>query len=183
MTLRRGRSECLIISVRIAKEAIDFYLQPTPVGGWENSITIRSTRAARIYELGARLPRISPTPILMVVARLGTSRVRTGTRTKKTGDGHLTASESMHTKSISCTSPNRWCIAASLPSTGNGRSSAISGRIAYPDFFLELTLFFSFVSTAEAKTSGSSRSVKVHTPPPVARGDRIASSGYPLAGS
>jgi putative tryptophan/tyrosine transport system substrate-binding protein len=72
----------------------------------------------------------------------------------------------MHAESISCTSPNRWCIAASLPSTGNGRSSAISGRIAYPDFFLELTLFFSFVSTAEAKTSGSSRSVKVHTPPP-----------------
>jgi uncharacterized protein len=30
-----------------SKEAIDFYLQPTPLGIWENSITIRSTRAAR----------------------------------------------------------------------------------------------------------------------------------------
>jgi hypothetical protein len=89
----RGRSKCLIISVRIANEAIDIYLQPTPGGVWENSVTIRSRRAARIYEPGAWLPRVSPTSILMVVARLGASRVRTGARAKKTGDGHLTAQQ------------------------------------------------------------------------------------------
>jgi putative tryptophan/tyrosine transport system substrate-binding protein len=51
---------------------------------------------------------------------------------------------------------------------------AIYPFIAYPDFVLELTLFFGFLGTAEAKTSGSSRwrdrpsrSVKVHTPRPV----------------
>jgi hypothetical protein len=41
---------------------------PTPAGVWENSVTIRSTRATRIYKPGAWLPRVSPTPILMVVA-------------------------------------------------------------------------------------------------------------------
>jgi glyoxylase-like metal-dependent hydrolase (beta-lactamase superfamily II) len=33
-----------------SKDAIDFYLQPTPPGIWENSVTIRSTRAARMYD-------------------------------------------------------------------------------------------------------------------------------------
>jgi uncharacterized protein len=51
-----------------SKEAIDFYLQPTPLGIWENSITIRSTRAARMYEPGIWVSRVSPTPLLMVVA-------------------------------------------------------------------------------------------------------------------
>jgi uncharacterized protein len=50
------------------KEAINFYLQPTPPGIWENSVTIRSTRAARMYEPGIWVPRVSPTPLLMVVA-------------------------------------------------------------------------------------------------------------------
>ena len=57
---------------------------------------------------------------------------------------------------------------------GRAKKCHISGLIAYPDFFLELTRFFGFVGTAEAKTSGSSRwrgrpsrSVKVHTPRPV----------------
>ena len=49
------------------KEAINFYLQPTPPGTWENSVTIRSTRAARMYEPGIWVPRVSPTPLLMVV--------------------------------------------------------------------------------------------------------------------
>jgi glyoxylase-like metal-dependent hydrolase (beta-lactamase superfamily II) len=35
-----------------SKDAIDFYLQPIPPGIWENSVTIRSTRAARMYEPG-----------------------------------------------------------------------------------------------------------------------------------
>ncbi len=51
-----------------SKDAIDFYLQPTPPGIWENSVTIRSTRAARMYEPGIWVPRVSPTPLLMVVA-------------------------------------------------------------------------------------------------------------------
>jgi uncharacterized protein len=51
-----------------SKEAIDFYLQPTPPGIWENSVTIRSTRAARMYEPGIWVSRVSPTPLLMVVA-------------------------------------------------------------------------------------------------------------------
>jgi fermentation-respiration switch protein FrsA (DUF1100 family) len=51
-----------------SKDAIDFYLQPIPAGIWENSITSRSTRAARMYEPGVWVPRVSPTPLLMVVA-------------------------------------------------------------------------------------------------------------------
>jgi fermentation-respiration switch protein FrsA (DUF1100 family) len=57
------------------KEAIDFYLQPTPPGIWENSVTIRSTRAARMYEPGIWVPRVSPTPLLMVVALSDTMTV------------------------------------------------------------------------------------------------------------
>ncbi|MEJ8810832.1 alpha/beta fold hydrolase [Variovorax ureilyticus] len=51
-----------------AKDAIDFYLQPVPEGAWENNVTVRSTRAARMYEPGHWIARVSPTPLLMVVA-------------------------------------------------------------------------------------------------------------------
>ncbi|MGW3633330.1 alpha/beta hydrolase [Streptomyces sp. NPDC005122] len=50
------------------QEAIDFYLQPMPDGVWENEVTVRSTRAARMYEPGIWVDRVSPTPLLMVVA-------------------------------------------------------------------------------------------------------------------
>ena len=50
------------------QEAIDFYLQPIPPGLWQNSVTVRSTRAARMYEPGAWVGRVSPTPLLMIVA-------------------------------------------------------------------------------------------------------------------
>ncbi|MEV6041215.1 alpha/beta hydrolase [Nonomuraea sp. NPDC052116] len=50
------------------KEAIDLYLQPLPPGAWENQVTLRSTRAARMYEPGAWISRVSPTPLLLVVA-------------------------------------------------------------------------------------------------------------------
>jgi hypothetical protein len=51
------------------KEAIDFYLQPLGEGTkWENAVTARSTRLARMYEPGAWVCRVSPTPLLMVVA-------------------------------------------------------------------------------------------------------------------
>ncbi len=52
-----------------SQDAIDFYLQPIPAGLWENAITLRSTRAARMYEPGLWISRISPTPLLLVVAR------------------------------------------------------------------------------------------------------------------
>ncbi|SCK32064.1 hypothetical protein VAR608DRAFT_2776 [Variovorax sp. HW608] len=51
-----------------ARDAIDFYLQPVPPGAWENNVTVRSTRAARMYEPGQWIARVSPTPLLMVVA-------------------------------------------------------------------------------------------------------------------
>ena len=51
-----------------ASDAIDFYLQPVPEGAWENNVTVRSTRAARMYEPGHWIARVSPTPLLMVVA-------------------------------------------------------------------------------------------------------------------
>jgi uncharacterized protein len=51
-----------------AKDAIEFYLQPIPEGVWENSVTIRSTRGARMYEPGTWISRVSPTPLLMIVA-------------------------------------------------------------------------------------------------------------------
>jgi len=52
-----------------SQDAIDFYLQPIPEGLWKNKVTLRSTRAARMYEPGAWVSRVSPTPLLMVVAR------------------------------------------------------------------------------------------------------------------
>lgn len=52
-----------------AQDAIDFYLQPLGEGArWENTVTIRSTRLARMYEPGVWVSRISPTPLLMIVA-------------------------------------------------------------------------------------------------------------------
>ncbi|HXD05901.1 MAG TPA: alpha/beta fold hydrolase [Burkholderiaceae bacterium] len=51
-----------------ARDAIDFYLQPVPAGAWENHVTVRSTRAARMYEPGQWIARVSPTPLMLVVA-------------------------------------------------------------------------------------------------------------------
>ena len=51
------------------QDAIDFYLQDLGEGArWENTVTIRSSRWARMYEPGAWAPRIGPKPLLMVVA-------------------------------------------------------------------------------------------------------------------
>jgi uncharacterized protein len=55
-----------------APEAIDFYRQPVPAGIWENTVTVRSARAARMYEPGVWIDRVSPTPLLMVVGRSDT---------------------------------------------------------------------------------------------------------------
>lgn len=50
------------------QDALAFYQQPVPDGTWDNSVTVRSTRAARMYEPGVWVSRVSPTPLLMVVA-------------------------------------------------------------------------------------------------------------------
>jgi hypothetical protein len=48
-------------------DAIEFYNQPVPEGAWDNVVTLRSTRAARMYEPGTWVSRVSPTPLLMIV--------------------------------------------------------------------------------------------------------------------
>jgi fermentation-respiration switch protein FrsA (DUF1100 family) len=50
-----------------APDAIAFYNQPASAGVWDNVVTLRSTRAARTYEPGTWISRVSPTPLLMVV--------------------------------------------------------------------------------------------------------------------
>ncbi|WP_222348600.1 alpha/beta hydrolase [Rhizobium leguminosarum] len=52
-----------------SQEAIDFYLQPMSAGYWNNEVTLRSTRAARMNEPSNWTSRVSPTPLLLVVAR------------------------------------------------------------------------------------------------------------------
>lgn len=49
-------------------DSVDFYIQPLPEGAWSNAVTLRSTLAARMYEPGIWVERISPTPLLMVIA-------------------------------------------------------------------------------------------------------------------
>jgi cephalosporin-C deacetylase-like acetyl esterase len=58
-----------------AQDAIDFYTMPVPDGAWQNTITVRSTRAARMYEPGAWIARVSPTPLLLIVALADTVTV------------------------------------------------------------------------------------------------------------
>ena len=50
-----------------APDAVAFYNQPVPEGTWENTVTVRSTRAARMYEPGQWISRVSPTPLLLIV--------------------------------------------------------------------------------------------------------------------
>jgi hypothetical protein len=51
-----------------SQDTIDFFHQPIPPGIWENEVTIQSTRRARMYEPGRWAGRVSPTPLLMIVA-------------------------------------------------------------------------------------------------------------------
>ena len=49
-------------------DAVAFYHQPVPEGAhWENQVTLRSSRAARMYEPGQWVSRVSPTPLLMII--------------------------------------------------------------------------------------------------------------------
>jgi fermentation-respiration switch protein FrsA (DUF1100 family) len=50
-----------------SQDAIAFYNQPAPEGVWQNIVTVRSTRAARMYEPGTWISRVSPTPLMMIV--------------------------------------------------------------------------------------------------------------------
>ncbi|GHH86205.1 hypothetical protein GCM10018793_57250 [Streptomyces sulfonofaciens] len=50
------------------REAVDFYLNWAPEDKWANEVTLQSNRRARAYEPGLWLPRIAPTPLLMLVA-------------------------------------------------------------------------------------------------------------------
>jgi uncharacterized protein len=49
-------------------DAVAFYNQPAPEGAWHNVMTVRSSLAARNYEPGAWVSRVSPTPLLMIAA-------------------------------------------------------------------------------------------------------------------
>ncbi|MFD9006162.1 alpha/beta hydrolase [Streptomyces sp. NPDC059582] len=49
-------------------DAIEFYLQAPAEDTWENRVTVRSTRWARMYEPGQLIQRVSPRPLLMIVA-------------------------------------------------------------------------------------------------------------------
>jgi len=49
-------------------DAIAFYQHEDARKTWSNDVTLRSTRAARAYEPGNWVARVSPTPLLMVVA-------------------------------------------------------------------------------------------------------------------
>ncbi|BCW73514.1 alpha/beta fold hydrolase [Arthrobacter sp. NicSoilB8] len=49
-------------------DAMSFYTQASAEDSWENEVTLRSTRAARSYEPGIWAPRVSPTPLLFLVA-------------------------------------------------------------------------------------------------------------------
>ncbi len=51
-----------------AGDAVSFYLRAVPDGLWENKVTVRSTRWFRMYAPGEFIERVSPTPLLMVVA-------------------------------------------------------------------------------------------------------------------
>jgi uncharacterized protein len=51
-----------------SQDAIDFLYQPIPPGIWENELTIQSTRRFRMYEPGRWAGRVSPTPLLMIIA-------------------------------------------------------------------------------------------------------------------
>ncbi|BBJ37857.1 hypothetical protein SSPO_005750 [Streptomyces antimycoticus] len=56
-----------------AQDAVDFYLQELPEGTrWDNSVTVRSTHKARMYEPGVLIDRVSPTPLLMIVGEQDT---------------------------------------------------------------------------------------------------------------
>jgi len=71
----RPRMQCVVssdpeqLAAYRAADSIEFYTQPSAAHVWQNSVTLRSTFMARMYEPGHWVARISPTPLLMVVAK------------------------------------------------------------------------------------------------------------------
>jgi uncharacterized protein len=57
------------IAVYTGEDEARFYLQPVPPGVWENKVTVRSTCWSRMYAPGQFVDRVSPTPLMMVVAK------------------------------------------------------------------------------------------------------------------
>lgn len=51
-----------------APDVVSFYLQPIPPGVWENQVTVRSIRLSRMYSPGDYIDRVSPTPLMLLVA-------------------------------------------------------------------------------------------------------------------
>ena len=51
------------------QESVDFYLQPIPEGIWENKVTLQSMQHFSMYDSGSWVPRVSPRPLLFVVAQ------------------------------------------------------------------------------------------------------------------
>ncbi|MET7690444.1 alpha/beta fold hydrolase [Streptomyces sp. NPDC005483] len=48
-------------------DAVRFYRDVVPPGRWNNTVTRRSSRAARLYEPGGWIARVSPKPLMMIV--------------------------------------------------------------------------------------------------------------------
>lgn len=65
-----------VVSTDLAQPAVyrspdahAFYVQVSPQPlNWDNTVTVRSSRAAAMYEPGQWVSRVSPTPLLMIVA-------------------------------------------------------------------------------------------------------------------
>ncbi|ARP80061.1 alpha/beta hydrolase [Bordetella genomosp. 8] len=50
-------------------DAVAFYTRDLCEARWSNTVTLRSTHAARMYEPGLWVGRVSPTPLMMIVAQ------------------------------------------------------------------------------------------------------------------
>jgi fermentation-respiration switch protein FrsA (DUF1100 family) len=68
LTQAIASSDPAVLATYRMADAVSFFHQSLPEGVWDNRMTVRSVRAAKIYEPGAWVTRISPTPLLMVVA-------------------------------------------------------------------------------------------------------------------
>ncbi|MEU1407930.1 CocE/NonD family hydrolase [Streptomyces sp. NPDC005728] len=88
-----------------AQDAVDFYLQELPEGTrWDNTVTVRSTRNARMYEPGVFIDRISPHPAADDRREAGhrhphrhrTRRLQPSAATKGAGDAPRRALRPVH---------------------------------------------------------------------------------------
>jgi Metallo-beta-lactamase superfamily/Acetyl xylan esterase (AXE1) len=100
--------------------AISFYLQPLPSGAWMNEVTVRSGRLARMYEPGAWIARVSPTPLLMIVALADhITLTDLGRHSSLTSSSRSTADISILTGAVRCREHRGSVL---VPSTSGPRS-------------------------------------------------------------